>query len=341
VDTPSMTRRAFAQLALFLCVLAPAAASETDSFTQRYEPMADATEALNRHTNDLLELAVTEANALPAGAAFIAGADETQGCSETALYEAIDDRMEGPIFGAIESYVNDTDATDHRRLPRRLSIYREFSFLETPSMGGSEGRLASTVRIGRNTVGADKLGHFFSQGFVYFQKAYLLDEGLDAALHYGDLTERTYYGALLTGVYSYADLAANFNGMRFWIHLLRKYPDPLREPRTPGPYVRCVDSRWVKVRDFDWRDYVDAAWDEGVNCNLFRNAALAERIRTAVADLEQRTGKRMTCPISPRLAPQLHAKYRRYFDRLVNLSGSGTLDEAVKAKSDEVSQAGL
>ena len=50
-------------------------------------------------------------------------------------------------------------------------------------------------------------------------------------------------GAYGTGVMSYGDLAANFNGMRFWNHILGKRKDILNQDL--GPYVKCKDRKWV------------------------------------------------------------------------------------------------
>ncbi len=286
--------------------------------------MPDVAEALNRRSNELLDQAIAAANAPEPTTALTDVVPREPPCSRRRLYDEINRSMGGPLVGTLEEFANDSTSISQRKLSRRESIYHAFGIFETPSMGGDQGHLAAVVSIGGTLVGADKLGHFFSQGYSYFDKAYLSDGGLEAALDYGDLAERTYYGALLTGVYSYADLTANFEGMRFWIHLLREHPDPLGDDGR-GPYVRCERERWVRKRVFDWRDYVSAAWDEGINCSLFRNEGLQAKVLAAIADLERRYGERLTCPISRDAGPALHARYGAYFRRLVNLDGQGVL----------------
>ncbi len=302
-----------------------AGASETDSFTERNQAMPDVTDALNRRTNELLDQAVAEANAPPPPSVFADAAPREVPCSRWRLYEAINRAMGGPLVGTLEEFANRSASLSQRKLSRRESIYHAFGIFEAPSMGGDEGRLAALVNIDGTLVGADKLGHFFSQGYSYFDKAYLSGDGLDAAFDYGDLTERTYYGALFTGVYSYADLTANFDGMRFWIQVLKEQPDPLGDDGRP-PYVSCEDGRWVRTRGFDWDDYVDAAWDEAINCSLFRNEVLQAKVRDAIAELERRYGEPLICPISRQAAPALREKYGRYFARLINLQGQGVLE---------------
>lgn len=299
-----------------------ARAAETDSFTVRQEPVPEVTDMVNRRTNELLDEAIAQANAevgLPLGLDRLIGAD---GCDRGRLYAAVNDRMGGPLVGTLEQYANTT--APHRRLSRGESIYRAFRVFEAPSLGGEVGRLAAVVNLDGHLIGADKLGHFFSQGYAYFDKAHLQKAGLGAALEYGERSERTYYGALLTGVYSYADLAANFNGMRFWIHLLGEHPDPLGEP-TDMPYVSCFRQQWVRNRPFDWRDYVDAAWDEAVNCNRFRNPMLADKVRQAVAELDPGARMSLGCPVTRDPEARLRGKYGRYFARLVNMEGHGVV----------------
>jgi hypothetical protein len=314
--------RSLALAGLLGCATAPA--SETDNFTVRHWSIPDVAGPLNRRTNELLDEAIAQANArpeLPLGLDRLVG---DPGCNLARLYAAINDRMGGPLVGALEEYANNSAALPQRRLTRRESVYHAFRIFEAPSLGGEIGRLAAVVNLNGQLIGADKLGHFFSQGYAYFEKAYLQGYGLDAALDYGEWSERTYYGALLTGVYSYADLAANFDGMRFWIHLLKENPDPLGEDGRM-PYVSCFQQHWVKNRDFDWKAYVDSAWDEAVNCNLFRNRQLAAKVRRAIKALERRYGEPLGCPVSRRSERSLRAKYGPYYDRLVTLEGHGVI----------------
>ncbi len=297
--------------ALLLSWTGPALAAEVDSFGVRPGDLADASAALDAETDRLLEEAVARANAAPGG------------CHERELYDAILELMDGPIVGRLEIYIRDSAAVPHVFRPRSESIYRDFSFFETPSLAAGEGRLAALTRIGDHLVGGDKFGHFFSQGFVYFETAILDGEGLEAALRYGDRTERSYYGALLTGVYSYADQVANLHGLRFWMALLGYAVDPLTRAR-PQAYLECRDGRWEKVRAFHWADYVDAAWDESINCNLFRNDALLGKVEAALADIA--TGP-STCPRKPGMEPALRNRYGPLFERLVNLRGFGVLED--------------
>lgn len=83
--------------------------------------------------------------------------------------------------------------------------------------------LSPTVRMFDVEFGTDKIEHLLQQGWKYYEmRRAELAKGKTAAdadkkaVEWGKRSERTYYGLLASGVYSNADLAANFVGMRFY-----------------------------------------------------------------------------------------------------------------------------
>ncbi|MBL1278781.1 MAG: hypothetical protein COA33_000790 [Fluviicola sp.] len=93
-------------------------------------------------------------------------------------------------------------------------------------------------------VGTDKLGHFFAQGFEYFEIA--REKGVEAALMYGIRTELGKFGLRTTGVFSYADLEANEDGLKFYQDLYN------------NPFLI-----------FDISDYASLMWNEEHNENIY------------------------------------------------------------------------
>jgi len=316
--------RRLAPILLAAWICAPAHATETDDFVSLYAPIADSAPVLNAETNRLIDQALSTLNAA-AGDWGSADTPVPDACSETDLYEAISDTLSGSVVGRMETFARESPDVDRVAVEKRASIYRDFSVFETPSLGGDAGRLAPTIRVGRFRFGADKLGHFIDQGFAYFRIAYPGGGSVDEAVQYGDTQERTYFGALLSGIYSYADQAANFQGMRFYTELLGHYPDPLTGRRTDRPLVRCRAGQWVRVRDFDWRRFVDAAWNEAENCSLFRNADLAARVGRVLHDMQERSGRRYACPARHPGEAQIRAHYGRWAALLVNPGGQGVV----------------
>ncbi len=89
--------------------------------------------------------------------------------------------------------------------------------------------VSPTVNVYGSQFGTDKIAHFFQQGYTYFKKHNrAVNEGLTAekatkkAIRWGQASERTFYGTLVSGVYSNADLCANFIGMKFYQGLTKQ-----------------------------------------------------------------------------------------------------------------------
>ena len=88
--------------------------------------------------------------------------------------------------------------------------------------------LSPTIRMYGHEFGIDKLEHLFQQGHQYFEKVNdsikagrPREAAVKVAIEWGKRTERTYYGILTSGVYSNADLFANYAGLRFYEGLTR------------------------------------------------------------------------------------------------------------------------
>ncbi len=86
--------------------------------------------------------------------------------------------------------------------------------------------LAPTINMYDYHFGTDKLGHFFLQGHGYY-KVYMdsLNSGKSAQqahaaiVSYGQILEQTFLGTLINGIYSNADLAANYAGWKFYMNV--------------------------------------------------------------------------------------------------------------------------
>lgn len=89
--------------------------------------------------------------------------------------------------------------------------------------------ISHTVNLYGAQFGTDKIAHFFQQGFTYYKtverakaKGQTEETGMQKAIRWGQMTEQTYYGNLISGLYSNGDLAANFAGMKFYQNLTRE-----------------------------------------------------------------------------------------------------------------------
>lgn len=140
-----------------------------------------------------------------------------------------------------------------------------------------------TIMVGGVYFGTDKLMHFTHVGFQYYEayhraRAAGEDEAqaTRSATKLGTgghpfLSEATWLGLMTTGVWSNADLAANYVGMLFFRNLTEEVA--IRgEPRQPmlvrdGDYWRIND--YVKPGVDLLSPFVTDHWDEVLNPNLY------------------------------------------------------------------------
>ncbi len=144
--------------------------------------------------------------------------------------------------------------------------------------------IGGTIRVGDTLVGTDKLGHFVSQGWKYY-KRHLRGLTEEQVVTLGRRNERGWFGALFTGIYSNADLVANFEGYRFYRSL---FEDDIIEGL---PALVVFDSGKATVqRQFDIRHWVNDYWDEALNPNHYSDYVkrhLKGRLATLCGEYEQ------------------------------------------------------
>lgn len=247
----------------------PARAAEADHFTLPEGQVADITDKVNNLANEGLARAIEDLN--------VAGGCDDSRAGEERLYERLTDVFSNHKKGQLVNAIIDGDIP-RTIIPLKESVYSEWTIWNgflLGRRGAAKSPLAlfPLVRIGDTTVGVDKLEHMFGMGLRYFKKHYFEERPLVSVLKGGIFKEKTFLGGnmLATGVFSYADLAANFNGMRFWNHMLQKRDDVLGAQQNAGPYLLCREGKWVKnaERPIDFRAYVDASMQESMNCSKF------------------------------------------------------------------------
>ena len=273
-------------------------ASEIDSFTQRSVPMADATDALNQAVNEKLLLAFDEANNI-------------KGCSTSRLYQFVRYHFTGSILGPVEQMINAGNFVESKTITRKDSVLRDIGMISGSALYFYG--LGNIINLDGHTVGSDKFGHFFSEGWTYFDRSVLKEQDLIDVLRFGESSERGFFGWTMTGVMSYGDLAANFSGLRFWINLIQN--DKRVEERNYGlldpkiALASCVDGKWALNRAFDWRNFTDSSWDEGINCSVFLTPELEILVANRIAQALKGTQFQPSCPVDPAQCDELVAKY--------------------------------
>lgn len=287
-------------------------ASETDAFTGRYEPLEDATADLNQIVNDHISKALETINQ------HNLNTHQTQ-CSFKFLNHIFDQHLRRPLYGKIEGIINSDSFTKKIRFSLKDSIYRDIDFRQGAPIHLGKLGLGSSVKIGDFFIGSDKFGHFFDEGYHYF-KLYqdfnstsdpesLDEQKLYHAMSYGEKTEIGFFGLQTTGVKSFADMAANLHGLRFWSQIYHVDLPSLNDLGPSEPLLDCSLGQWIQLRPFDFSEYIDAAWDEGINCNTYRDSDFENKVLTAIRSLEIKNHHRYQCPILPDACSTLKAKY--------------------------------
>lgn len=329
-----MNKILISAILLFSCSAARGA--EADHFSLREGQIADITSAVNKLANDGLGRAIEDLN--------VSGGCDDSKKSEELLYERLTDVFSNHKKGQL---VNTIISGEIPRtvIPLKESIYSEWNIwngflLGRKGAAKSPLALFPLIKIGDTVVGVDKLEHMFGMGLRYFKGHYLEEKPLVSVLKNGIFKEKTFLGGnmLATGVFSYADLSANFNGMRFWNHMLQKRDDVLGAQHNAGPYLSCQAGKWVKneERPIDFRTYVDATMQESMNCSKFATAGGARKFHEALAAMQTRDATRVfTCPENPGLMDETARKYEveiagdsrgsKVDHWIINREGNGTV----------------
>ena len=138
--------------------------------------------------------------------------------------------------------------------------------------------ISSTVKLYGAEFGTDKIAHFFQQGYTYYKIAERAaargskpEEAAGKAVLWGQNTERTYYGTLVSGVYSNADLFANYVGMRFYQNLTK--PIKIKNETRP-PVLLQKNGVWTFNENFDRREllikpFLTEHLNEALNPSIF------------------------------------------------------------------------
>ena len=225
----------------------PASAYETDQFSNRLKPLQDSTAVLDERVN----LSIADAARTERGKR-----------SEWQVVNAIYHDIGGHHWvDRIERWAMKSELVDRLTPDRYDSIYQGHPLWATrvAALFG----VGPTIKLNNTLIGSDKLGHFLSQGRKFWRRYQkYLDE--PRAAEHSAYTERALFGQTTTGVYSNADLVANYEGYRFYRSL---FEDDI-VPGKPA-ILRWDEDHWEIQRPFTWADHVNAYWDEALNVNHF------------------------------------------------------------------------
>jgi hypothetical protein len=308
-------------------------AAEIDSVTPRRIHLDDSQQAINAIFNQRMLEGIEKANARRGDIEDLA-ADEY--CDEEILYTELRKAMFQSFTASWGLKGYDLDKQLRELLAERSyslslndSIYRDIDYFEGFSLNLKE--LSDVVKFNGHLVGLDKIGHFFSEGWQYFELSQQQGKNLDQAMQWGKEQESGKYGYSTTGIYSFADLVANFNGWRFWNRVLGKNNDPLfgiLQNLLDKPYVSCdiqviasirhlkLVKAWERNRKVDMSLYIDGVWDEGNNCNSYADPVIEAKVTSRIHEVDSQ----FSCPLIPRLCVDAREKYGTFGKYLLHPS---------------------
>jgi hypothetical protein len=268
---------------LSLAVAARSFANETDNFTCHSRSLQDSLGALDALMNATIHEAIGRANAR-------SGACDPS-CLVRELEKSVGATARNPFTGIgharLARVIERAPDIDRCHLKFKESIYGARPY-NRPWLVVFNGRiifLADSIRLAGRVVGIDKINHFVREGLAHWRVVHedgvriesVMVHELGAPGWQLRLNENGLKGMTLTGVRSYADLAASYSGFRFWSNLLTT--------DMPESFITrdVTTGRLAQRRTFSFSSYVNDAWDETINRSTF-HPVLAKQVATALRD---------------------------------------------------------
>lgn len=251
-------------------------AMEADPFTARFsiiENLPDASPWLDKWMNDHIKEAVARLNSKR-------DKDEKRYSDNPmlAIHDEIVSRISETYFSPIEDWFSHGAPEEMGRFqPKKHGIYRH-ALLKDMKSAVFVG-VSTIVNIGNSFVHADKLGHFTGQGWQYFEiyeakraQGKTHKQAVRAAVEKGHLWEIGSLGLASDGVFADADLAANYQGLLFYLNFFG----------GENPYVSSDGDKFYQARDFHWSEWVTDDWDEALNPSHMVSKRLANLVKKNV-----------------------------------------------------------
>lgn len=300
-------------ISLVFSLVSQGFAAEVDHFTHREDELQDSSFIINHLANKKIRSSLNFLN------------QSQHQCEEKRLYDELRTIFANHTNGELTISIIENSFIPKRVIGFKESIFSEWSLwdgfvLGSPFFKKSGLTISPLVRIGDEVVGTDKFEHMFGRGFQYFKNYYLKQKDVKDAIKRGIMDEKLIFGGnkVATGVFSYGDLAANFNGMRFWNHMLQLREDVIGQ--NLGPYITCTKGRFELIKELDFRNYMDASMDESINCSKFPTEKTLSRFK------HQLQKRALTCPVDQDALAKMQLKYGAFSRWIINPKGNMKLD---------------
>jgi hypothetical protein len=297
---------------------------------------------LNELTNKILDKALEENN-LSALLAANAQGNPIFSCETKNLATQIANTFDKEFIQKIDLLFR-KNLIDSFGPDRESSIYSDLDQTDGPIYNTQFNRkvMNEIIKIGPYFVGTDKLDHFFEFGEYMFSivgqnndfeapAKYQWTPLIIKNFGFGDMinvafkliswrtrqsgqlkdgflfslnSELGSHGLTSNGIKSYADMMANYKGLQFYQSLFDK----------KNPYFVCSGQSWERTeRKFDWREHIDDAWDESINCNKYGSLETETKVMRMIM-LRGFDG----CPVVEESCKELGKKYKNIQEYVLN-----------------------
>ncbi len=136
------------------------------------------------------------------------------------------------------------------------------------------------INIGGVYLGTDKITHFTASGYLYY-KTYQKslkggmseEESVRTAIQRGIKSEKRILGVKSNGIFSYADLEANYQGMKLGLDLCS----------GENPQLELIDGTWNLEEKIDLTNYINPYLDESFNSCAGKHYEI-KRVRQNITD---------------------------------------------------------
>lgn len=279
---------------IFLCfilLISPSAAFafETDQFNLPEKPLADIGAEVSEYVQENLEKAIEKINAEITARQNCLANKAAKNCesavqnrerlnylrSETAVAREVFNKLGSgfPPFTASGSWM---ESHQFKAQPARYKTgFNESIYASFPS---NYLTISETVNLYGVSFGTDKIAHIFQQGYTYlriYERA--LAKGLSKqaatkrANDWGRKSERTFFGNLVSGVYSNADLAANYAGLKFYQNLTREI---YIGETVKSPLIILENGSWkfnenVRLSENLLKPFISNHLNEALNSSIY------------------------------------------------------------------------
>ena len=284
-------------ICIFLCVIllispSAVAAFETDQFNLPAKPLADIGAEVSEYVRENIEKAINKINREIAARQNCLENKAAKNCesvaknrerlvylrSELALTREVFKRLGSgfPPFTASGSWME-----SHRfaAQPARYKTgFKESIYAAFPS---NYLTISETVNLYGISFGTDKIAHIFQQGYTYLRiyerasaKGLSKESAVKRANDWGRKSERTFYGNLISGVYSNADLAANYAGLKFYLNLTREIVigEALRPPLVVPENGAWKFNENVDLAESLLKPFISEHLNEVLNPSIYTKA---------------------------------------------------------------------